>query len=114
MESGGLPVKSIHLHTSRSCYSLGLGCVPTTISTPGRKWGDGQLRVLLELLSRWLSHCVPNMSRRLCALTRYDIQGLTAHGIWLRLARPMVLWVGDQLCGQGDEANGWSQSEVLD
>jgi hypothetical protein len=101
MESRGLPVKNTHLHAGRSYYSLGLSRALTTISTPGRKWGDGQLRVLSELLSRWLSHCVPNLSQRLCALTRYDIRGLTAHGIWLQLARPTVLWIGDQLHRQG-------------
>jgi hypothetical protein len=102
MESGGLPVNNTHLRAGRSYYSLGLGRAPTTISTLGRKWGDGRLRVLSELLSRRLSHRVPNLSWQLCALTRYDVRGLTARRIWLRLARPMVLWVGDQLRGQGE------------
>jgi hypothetical protein len=63
--------------------------------------GDRRLRVLSELLSRRLSHRMPNLSWRLCALTRYDVRGLTARGIWLWLARPTVLWVGNQLRGQG-------------
>jgi hypothetical protein len=101
MKSRGLLVRNIHLHAGRSYYSLGLSHVPTTRRTLGGKWGDGQLTVLSELLSRQLSHCAPNLSWQLCALTRYDVQGLTACGIWLWLARPAVLWVGSQLHGQG-------------
>jgi hypothetical protein len=41
MESRGLPVKNTHLCAGRSYYSLGLSHAPMTISTPGRKWGDG-------------------------------------------------------------------------
>jgi hypothetical protein len=97
-----LPIQKRNLPTCRQeSYLWGLGRVLTTRGLRGRKGGDGQLRVLLELLSRRLSHHTPNLSRRLCALTRYDIQGLTACGIWLRLARLTVLWIRDQLCRQG-------------
>jgi hypothetical protein len=41
MESGGLPVNNTCLRAGRSYYSSGLGCALTTISTLGRKWGDG-------------------------------------------------------------------------
>jgi hypothetical protein len=105
MESGGLPVNNTCLRASRSYYSLGLGRVPTTISTPGRKWGDRRLRVLSELLSRQLSHRAPNLSWQLCALTRYNIWGLTARGIWLWLARPTVLWCDGIDRGRGSEVD---------
>jgi hypothetical protein len=35
-------------------------------------------------------------------LTRHDVQGLTAHRVLLRLARPAVLWVGGQLVQAGE------------
>jgi hypothetical protein len=83
------------LHAGRSYYSSGLSCALTTGETPGGMWGDRWLMVLLELLSRQLSHRMPNLSWQWCTLTRYNVQGLTAHGIWLWLARLTVLWVGD-------------------
>jgi hypothetical protein len=84
--------------------------------TLGGRWGDGQLMVLLELLSRQLSHHTPNLSQQWCALTRYAIQGLTAHGILLWLARLAVLWAEGQLCrwGGGGESDSQSQSVILD
>jgi hypothetical protein len=101
-DQGASSQKTACLHTGRSYYSLGLSCAPMTRRTLGGKWGDRQLTVLSELLSRWLSHCMPNLSWQQCALTRYNVWGLTAHRIWLQLARPVVIWAGGQLCRQGE------------
>jgi hypothetical protein len=92
--------RNLPVHWQES-YLQGLSCAPMTRGLQGRKWGDKRLRVLSELLSRQLSHRMPNLSWQLCALTRYDIWGLTACRIWLRLARLMVLWIRDQLHRQG-------------
>ena len=43
------------------------------------EWVDGRLTVLSELLPVSLSHRAPNLSRRRCALTRYDVRRLAAH-----------------------------------
>jgi hypothetical protein len=43
-------------------YLWELSCVLTTKGLQGRKWGDKQLRALLELIPRRLSHHTPNLS----------------------------------------------------
>ena len=43
------------------------------------EWVDGRLTVLSELLPMSLSHRMPNLSWRQCALTRYDVWRLAAH-----------------------------------
>jgi hypothetical protein len=43
-------------------YLWELGCALMTKGLQGRKWGDKRLRALLELIPRWLSHRVPNLS----------------------------------------------------
>jgi hypothetical protein len=44
--------KGACLHAGRSYISSELSCTPTTKGSPTGRWGDTQLKVLLELLSR--------------------------------------------------------------